>query len=81
MPFVKTNAFSATTAPKHRMSAATSHGKYNKFKPDTFVPTSNEKFPNPTVGPLKSSLLPVRTYTKFSGGGGVYMGGRGWTWI
>eukprot|EP00798_Chlamydomonas_sp_ICE-L_P018800 gene18800-25346_t len=59
------------------MSAATSHGKYNKFKPDTFVPTSNEKFPNPTVGPLKSSLLPVCMFTKLSGGGGVWSGGDG----
>eukprot|EP00798_Chlamydomonas_sp_ICE-L_P003869 gene3869-13933_t len=56
-PFVKTNSFSATTAPKQRMSAATSHGKYNKFKPNKFVPTCNEKqsgsapyFP----GPLQS---------------------------
>eukprot|EP00798_Chlamydomonas_sp_ICE-L_P013813 gene13813-19729_t len=76
-PFVKTNALSATTAAKHR-SPATTHGK-SKFKPK-FVPTTTEKqsgsapfFP----GPLKSSLLPVRTFTKFSGGGGVWVGGDG----
>ena len=39
-PFVKTNAFSATTAAKHR-SPATTHGK-SKFKPK-FVPTTTEK--------------------------------------
>eukprot|EP00798_Chlamydomonas_sp_ICE-L_P008164 gene8164-1418_t len=39
-PFVKTNAFSATTAAKHR-SPATTHGK-SKFKPK-FVQTTTEK--------------------------------------